>query len=286
MNNGFNDPPEEEVGASRQYFAGSIAANASRQYPHPHQLWNLNPRSHSATALFSRAPWFDVAGFREQSLIAQYASGGRLPDNFELSALNRPEWALRFAIPLRDMVRRHPQNRMRMNDADTATEYVRVLYRRMGRFFSGYSVPIDYPFDTWYYRTAGEMNYGVTLATVLTHAEVWDGSCHRPKNEALSIGQQLRAEFRFLDRIQHMDGFHRHLKWERRSRSRFELLVPYQNGEVERMTQIARTGGFVTLPYHWQDYEVAQGFLCELPPVLTYLGSRMISNPSSGLWTV
>ena len=282
MNNGFQ---EDDYGQPRQYFAGSVDIAADRRYPHPHTLWSLDPRNHGDTATFARAPWFDVSGFRERSLIALYESGGRLPDNFNVSALNRPEWALRFAIPLRDMVRRHPVNRTRMSDADTATEYVRVLYRRMGRFFPGLQVPPEMAFDTWYFRTAGEEAYGVTLATLVDHVDDYVGQT-RPRDEVLYLGQQLRAEFRFLDRVRHMDGFHRQLKWERRARSRFGYLVPYQNGEIERMTQRAREGRFVNLPMHWQDYEIPQGFYCELPPVLTYLGSKMINRPDSGFWTI
>ena len=107
-----------------------------------------------------------------------------------------------------------------MGDVDTRTEYVRLLYRRMGRFFRGHDVPVDYPLDTWYYRTSGEATYGLTLMSIMAFIAGWKG-VHYPRQEALVLGQQLRAEFRFLHRPSYSPSFFKMLKRERRSRSRF-----------------------------------------------------------------
>lgn len=45
-------------------------------------------------------------------------------------------------------------------------------------------------------------------------------------------------------------------------------------------------GRYVPLPRIWADYEVCQGCYIELPPSITYIGSRLCNNSFSGWWSV
>ena len=56
--------------------------------------------------------------------------------------------------------------------------------------------------------------------------------------------------------------------------------------EVDSYSRSSRAGRFVPIPACWDRIEVPRGCLVELPPVLTYFGSKLLRDPHSGFWTV
>lgn len=56
--------------------------------------------------------------------------------------------------------------------------------------------------------------------------------------------------------------------------------------EVEAIANEARKGRYVAIPSHFRECETPHGFFADLPPVLTYLGSKLIGKPHSGVWCI
>ena len=64
------------------------------------------------------------------------------------------------------------------------------------------------------------------------------------------------------------------------------ILVPYQMVEAERIHRSHYASRYVVATRVWESLKVPRGCLVEHPPSITYLGSRLIANPRSGVWVV
>ena len=165
--------------------------------------------------------------------------------------------------------------------------HVRLVYQRMNRTVGTDIVPAplagEHDLDTWYFRTEGEAGYDEKLMKL-------DYSRFRRMidvhQEALSFDRPiLRAEFRCI-RKNEQEQFWDLIRWERRARSRLGILVPYQMVEAERIHCNHYPSRYVVPTKVWESLEMPRGCLLELPPAITYLGSRLIADPRSGVWVV
>ena len=69
------------------------------------------------------------------------------------------------------------------------------------------------------------------------------------------------------------------IRWERRTRARYGFMIPYQNIEMDLVRHQFRNRIYLTLPSEWAQVETPEGFLVELPPVLSYCTSYMMNHP-------
>ena len=165
--------------------------------------------------------------------------------------------------------------------------HVRLVYQRMNRTVGTVIVPAplagEHDLDTWYFRTEGEAGYGEKLMKL-------DYSRFRgmidAHQEALCFDRPiLRAEFCYV-RKNHQEQFWDLIRWEPRARSRLGILVPYQMVEAERIHRNHYPSRYVVHTKVWESLEMPRGCLVELPPAITYLGSRFIVYPHIGVWVV
>ena len=56
--------------------------------------------------------------------------------------------------------------------------------------------------------------------------------------------------------------------------------------EAERIHRTHYASRYVVATRVWESLEVPRGCLVELPPSITYLGSRLIADPRRGVWVV
>lgn len=159
----------------------------------------------------------------------------------------------------------------------------RIAYQRQHRVASDEPIPLEYQFDIGTFRTRGEMSYGRELASL--DVTPWHGQM-RPYDTALCWTRPiLRAEFRYLRKSSRYQFFQA-IRFERRCRSRYGYLVPYQNVEIERIHPRSLRGRYLALPGMWSNLEVPRGCYVELPPCVSYVGSHLINDPNSGYWNV
>ena len=270
---------------SSQYETGVVRALAAReQFPHPGEFYGKSPMEH--TALFASAPWHHPVAFRDEDLLDKYSTADVLSDGLHRSIIETDDWARHCILPDRALVKVYDAARGRkMSCAEARAAFTRVVYQRLHRFPGTTLVPPEYEFDFCLYRTRGEERYGDRLVDVVD-AALERGGEPEPDERWLCFDRPiLRAEFRYLRRNDDK-AFWESMKWERRTRSRMGLIVPYQNVEVEFVQETERRTRYVEIPDHWASYEVPRGFNVDLPPVLTYCGKHMIRNRASGMWSV
>ena len=273
---------------SNKHATGSIAAPlASSEFPHPNDFMGHTPITEPK--LYAKAPWYLAGSFKDESLISAYVTAGQLPDGLPMTAIQSDDWARRIAIPDNALLRRRKRAARegvgrKTPLAEARAAFIRTAFMRMRRSPCRELIPVEYGLDQWSYRTTGEARYGEVLCSILQMSKDWTDDW-RPDQSLLGFTRPLlRAEFRFMRR--HDSDFWRQLKWERRFRSRSGFLVPYQMVEVEMIREESREGRYVRIPSHFREWEVPKGFGADLPPVLTYAGSRLIDSPSSGVWAV
>ena len=268
------------------YASGVIRApRALREFPNPEELSGLTPIANAR--LFAGVPWLLPGSYRDKNLVNEYVIADMLPDGLPVCAIECDDWARRCVVPdhalLRSRATRGEVRRATIGEARVS--FTKLVYQRLNRFPGQTVIPTDFGFDPFVYRTYGETVYGPALADILELADDWKGQTS-PRQEALGFRRPLlRAEFRFTRRRDDAE-FAEMIRWERRIRSRIGYLVPYQMVEVQSLTAAAKRTRYVALPDHWADFETPRGFMCDLPPVLTYAGRHMINNPSSGVWVV
>ena len=267
----------------------------AQDWPSPRRVWDVaRPRSFRDFRTLAAAPWFHMDGYNVPALINRYISGGRLPGGLPGRCVSTWEWRNRVVLPLCDINRF--RGREILEESEARADLVRVYYRGYSRMFPNLWVPSQVPFDTWYYRTSGERNYGPALQQIFEdHATAWAGKTS-PMQEALVLNRRLPSEFKYIGRRDKWrlvgqrtnDSYWEHVRWERRFRSRTGFLTPYQLVGAERIASDARANRLVCIRDHeeWSRYEVAQGLWVPLPPVLTYLGSHMIWDPDSPVWLI
>ena len=257
-----------------------------RAFRHVGDFVGKDPLDHAGR--FSEAPWHDPASYRDDALLSQYLRAGLLPDGLSLGAIKTDDWARR-CIAMNADLRRNITYRGGVRHREPIREarvaFTRLVYQRMHRFPGTTLVPPEFEFDFFLYRTRGEELYGERLVQQLENAVKWRGEPEQ-RLEALCFSRPiLRVEFRFLRRYDD-ESFWGHIKWERRVRSRFGLLVPYQMVELESVAVSRRGDRYVSILEHWGLSEMPRGFFVDLPPVLTYAGRHLISDRSSGVRTL
>ncbi|PXF47025.1 hypothetical protein BWQ96_03215 [Gracilariopsis chorda] len=272
-------------GAASGYADRPIAGIFPGQTPPP--VWPLydaligaDPSTRCGCLMLRHAPWFHPLAVRDEDLIASYADTvNTLPGDLPGIVTMSWDWRQRIAIPV------HHVRRNSWESAVTAhAAFVRVAHLRQRRAPFEFPIREEQTFDVLMYRNRGEMGYCDRLADLETFA--W-GNVPVARQEALCwVRPILRAEFRFLPRTTRSAFLQDFIRDERRWRARFGYFVPYQNTEIERIAARHRRGRYVTLPEWWSSLEVCWGCFVELPPVLTYLGSSMLWDPRSGLWSV
>ena len=92
----------------------------------------------------------------------------------------------------------------------------------------------------------------------------------------------LRHGYSYLSR--ESSAFDVSIKWERRFRLRTGYLLPYQCVEADKLTSQSRSTRYVSQTPHWEMIEVSNYAHVELPPFITYVGSRLRQDVTSGWW--
>lgn len=230
--------------------------------------------------MLRHAPWFHPLAVSDEELIASYADTvNTLPGDLPGVVTMSWDWRQRIAIPVH-----HVRRRAGESAVDAHADFVRIAHRRQGRAPFEFPVPPEVTFDVLLYRTRGEIGYCDRLAELETFQ--WRGIPIARQAAMCWARPILRAEFRHLPRAVRSAFLQDFIRDERLWRARFGYFVPYQNTEVERIAARHRHGRYVRLPEWWSFSEVCWGCYVELPPVLTYLGSAMVWDPRSGVWSV
>ncbi|PXF40140.1 hypothetical protein BWQ96_10156 [Gracilariopsis chorda] len=227
-----------------------------------------------------QAPWFDPEAVRDTELVDSFAVDGYLPGGLPVAVTNSWDWRTRIAVSPSCLF--VPRNETRQY---ARSELARIGYARHFRAPNEHPVPVQYRFDVAFYRTFGEVGYGDRLANVLDELDRFADVVQPYQDLILWARPILRAEFRYLrrpSRSTYLEG----LRFERKWRSRFGIMAPYQCSEVERLAGHARRGRYLSIPDFWPAVEVPRGCYVELPPCLTYVGSYFINNPPEGLWSL
>ena len=161
--------------------------------------------------------------------------------------------------------------------------YIRAIHARLSRTPCSIRIPAALSLDTWCFRTRDEIPYCDQLATL--DVSVWDGYTIHVSQAALCWESPLlRHEFRYLSR--EGTAFDVAVKWKRRFRRRTGYLVPYQCVEPEKLTSQTRASRYVAQTPHWEMIEVSNYAHVGLPPCITYVGSRLKQDVTSGWWVV
>ena len=251
------------------------------QVPHPHDFEGIDPRDD--TDVFWRAPWLWPSSVRDLPLIQQYVTADELPGNLPIHAIDSDDWRRRCVMTTQDIWREDLDEPL----ATTRAAFTKVVYQRMFRFPGRERVPPRLGLDMWAFRTDGEVSYGYTLADL--DWMKWRGEVC-PRTEALCFGRPiLRADFRYVRKFDIAPEYWDRVKWERRARSRTGYFVPMHCIEIDLVRRRSRASRYVALPgtFCSGQMEMPRGFLADLPPVLTYLGSELIHDYcESGLWVV
>lgn len=155
----------------------------------------------------------------------------------------------------------------------------------MARLRTGVAVPNEVELDMFFYRTQGEVSYARHLGVVsTTQLNRWRGKFMVSGSAACFQHPQVRAEFRCLRKTG--PYWMVPVRQERRSRSALGYLVTNQNVEAYYFRDHVRATSYVMVTRLSGRLEVAQGRMVELSPIVSYVGSEFIEDPSSGWWVV
>ena len=267
--------------------SGTVSRPASRRdYPAYETLAGLSP--YSNTHVFWRVPWLRPNGLDDEGLVESYVVANELPDGLPARAVATRDWQYHCYIPDNLVNRRVGQRRVPLPQARQAL--TRAIYQRIQRMGIEYPVEPEHGFDTWMYRSYEEARSGIALREVLKSFEdrvnEWE-----PRQEALSYRvTRLPPGFKTCHRFATHGGgdcyYRLCLRFERYQRGRSGYFVPYQALEVQHLKRDALRARYVALPAGWPRWEVPRGLHVELPSVLTYAWSKLINQPSSGIWSV
>lgn len=286
-----DDPYAGQPSAYVGSFAQTLAASPSGTlFPSPRKLWAASPAENPD--LFSRAPWFDSIACRDERLIRTYVDGaGLLPGDVPFYATQSAEWRLRVAIDRHSLIahRRQATGCYPECHADRGVARKQFFNRVFGKlqwFAGSIPTPPRYRFDTWFYRTRGEAEYGDQLASLGSIVDTW--SSHLPVVRQAAVLYKksfLNPGFRWVKK-QNIPFWTSTVRIERRFRSRLGVLVPWHNDEAEFIKNTQLPHRYIRLPTWWSRWEVPQGCWADLGPTPAYLGTRIIQDPSSGWWSV
>ena len=265
-----------------QFRGGSFAApRQPLELPHLHDFEGIDPRCD--TDVFWRAPWLWPSMVRDEELVKPYVLADELPGNLPVAVIDSDDWRRRCVMATQDLWRTDPDEPL----ARTRSAFTKLVYQRMYRFPGRAPVPSRLGLDLSVFRTDGEIEYGYNLASL--DWDQWRGKI-RPRVQALCFARPiLRADFRYVRRMETAVEYWERIKWERGARSRTGYLVPMHCIEIDMIRRNSRVTRYVALPTAFSNgqVEMPRGFLADLPPVLTYLSSVLIINyGDTGLWVV
>lgn len=268
----FEDDERESTRSDYGRFDNAREVN----FPSPISLCDVDP--FREPELFVNAPWLLPYHWRRTELIAEYIHAGQLPGRVPARALRFAEWDLRFVFPPSAILWQRGEN------ATTArVELVRLLYKRLRRVPDAFPVPEAAGFDTWVYRSYGESLYCSGLSAL--DVSGWRGIVDVHQDALLYDRPLLRADFR-THRKSFNTEFVSLIKWERLARSRTGFLVPYQMIEIDRVLHAARHERYLGVPEWFAEMECCRGMPVMLPPIVTYLGTKLMNDADSGYWVV
>lgn len=268
----------QRIGHGVYIAAPSGAVRRPVVFPAPEDFAGQTPQNNAL--LFSRAPWAHSVYVKDLDLLWRYQVQRMLPGQLPFDGVGRYSWLLYGAVS-HDFIRRHRSETLEQ----AITDFTRLTYSRLRRTPSLIIVPDNVDVDLMYYRRDADVGY-VDALLQCRPGQRWESSPLDVGRTALFMDVTLPAEFRYVKRAQ-FSYFQRHMKWERETRKRFNVLVPYQNVEIDRIKAEHISRLYVTPHPEWPRFEVCDGFAAELPPVLSYHGHHLIHDRErSHFWRV
>ena len=225
-------------------------------------------------------------------LLNTYIDGaGLLPGEVPFRAVLTAEWRLRIAADRHGLIahRRQATGRYPEFSVDRGIAREQFLSRMFGKpqwFARSIPTSPNYRFDTWFYRTRGEADYGDRLASMGSMVDARPSHMPVVQQEAVLYTKPfLNPDFRWSKK-QNIPFCVSTVRIEYRFCSRLGILVPCHNDEAEFIKNTQRPHRYISLPNWWSRWEVPQGCWADLGPTSTYLGTRILKDPNSGWWSV
>ena len=232
-------------------------------------------------ALHSRAPWFSEEDLFEANDILSYwvDSVRMLPGGIPSAALTTEDWRRRLALPDRALLRVGQES-----VADARVRLVRLVCDRFAATFDEYETfPSSWEMDTWTPRCSSEYEYARELVE-LDYREWPRGGPYVLSRAMLFQSPTLPEGFRTISRTG--SGFWESIRMERSNRNRYGFLIPHQCREVAAIRADEMARRWPRVPTWFEEYEVPQGCLAELPAAVTYVGTWLDERRDSPYWTV
>ena len=258
------------------------SASARTSFPAPRSYDTVDDTEDDATAMIlSRGPWMHRCAVEDHATVNRYIQDWRLPGNLPVEALYTRCW--RDSVTANDEELFVSRNR---SLGDVRREYSKLVYRHVRRYSPRIIYPLAWDLDNWAARYPSEYHYARRVSEVPeSRLREWSGF-FGVSNDALLFTQSiLPLEFRFL-RKRPLRSFSEFARQERKLRSRYGYLIPYQHVEFPLLTHLARERRFVAVNRLWRTLEVPRGCYAELPSVLTLVQGDLWGGDQSGWWTV
>ena len=227
------------------------------------------------------APWLYPNGLTQPGFVESYEDEASiLQCNIPSWVATTLEWKRRVAVPAEALATGRNET-----EAEVRARHFGKIYRRYVAFLDLTSVPAEYEFDPWVFRSESEKAVAVKLNSLWASVPDWH-NCIGVHQDALPWDETvIPLGFRCRER-RGDEFFDKTIRFERRARSQYGVLVPYQNTEVEYHDWDAIPHRYAPLPAFCASVEVLEGFWAELGPTVTYLGLLLTKEPLSGWWEV
>ena len=226
--------------------------------------------------LLLHASWWDAESIRDGELLAHYENvDGLFPEGLPASVARSWEFYRRCLVPAGDLM---PVR----NGKPAIFKHIMSAYARFACMPCAEPIPTSYGVDLYCYRTFGEVEHVELLR--LLDTPIWVG-VRDVAQDALCLPRPiLRAEFRYTSNSD--TPYWTWVKCERCIWRNDGLLVSYHCTEYQNFRPHRRVGRWPSIPPGWDDVEVPPHCYADLPPVLAYMGSRLIGDVFSGWWCV
>ena len=282
-----NDEPSYTNCPSDVNRSAEIFSQTSKMsFPAPASYDDLEDVELDASAmLLSRGPWMYTNTVADVKTVSAYVQNWRVPGHVPVEALYSRLW--RNSLAAED---EHLRVGRRGSVAIARRNYTRWVYRLIRRFSGQLLYPICWDLDCWAARYPSEFHFARRVSEISSaQVEGWKGVFDVTNEALLFTRSLLPLEFRYL-RKRELRSFNEFARLERRNRSRFGYLLPYQHTEFALLTDRARESRFVPIDRYWRQLEVPRGCYAELPSVLTLLqGDLWYSSwngTTSGWWVL
>lgn len=251
-------------------------------YPAPSRYDNVGP--FQDIAIYGRAPWFDLDALEAGNIVELYADDGWLPGDIPLEATNSSTWRMQYAIRDGDLRR---TGRSSIDDA--RENFARQAYKGLRRMLTTRMVSSDLQVDAIFYRTRGEVDYVDRLEGVTgQQLNRWRQKMVTSPNGVVVTNRaifwdraQIIAEFRYTRK---QGDYWSYVKGERRYRSMYGQIIPYQCLTHLEMRQNTRLNGWIKLHRSFGRIEVPRGCYVETPPCVSYVWKELKQDENSGWW--